>query len=299
MGADSLQVAFVINDNGVLVGMVTQGDFRRHMLTGGAMTDPVSACMSTRYPTVGPDAGRSELISHLYSGVGAVPRVDEAGRLIEVLRLEFAPFVHDTHYKILWDRANQQSADYIEPRLDEALLFRERVELWDYALSKATVDGLWAEFGVFTGQSINYFAAARPNRTLYGFDSFEGLKEDYAGADMPAGTFDQGGRMPAVRRNVTLVKGWFDQTLPAFLRAHPGPVAFLHLDADTYQSTAVVLDLISDRIGSGTVVVFDEYLGYPNWKNGEFRAWREFIERRNLTYRYLAFSTMQAALLVL
>jgi CBS domain-containing protein len=298
MGVDPSQAAFVVNSDDVLVGMVTLSDFRRHMLMGGAMTDPVSACMNTRPVCVGPDAGRSEMMNYFFSGIGALPRVDEGGRLIEVLRPEYAPSVYDTHYKILWDRANQQSADYIEPYLDEALLFRERVELWDFAMSKATVDGLWAEFGVFTGNSINYFAAARPDRTVYGFDSFEGLKEDFVGVNMPAGTFDQGGRMPKVRRNVTLVKGWFDQTLPTFLKAHPGPVAFLHLDADTRQSTTALLDLIGERIGAGAVVVFDEYLGFPNWRNGEFRAWKEFAERRKLTYHYLGFSTMQAALLV-
>ena len=49
----------------------------------------------------------------------------------------------------------------------------------------------------------------------------------------------------------------------------------------------------------GTVIVFDEYLGFPNWKNGEFLAWRKFVEAQGIEYSYLAFSNTPAVVLVL
>ena len=98
-----------------------------------------------------------------------------------------------------------------------------------------------------------------------------------------------------VLSNVVLLKGWFDQTLPEFLRAHPEMFSFVHLDADTYSSTEMVLRLIGDHLASGTILVFDEYLGYPGWQNGEFKAWQEFTARHGIKYEYLAFSNRQAA----
>jgi hypothetical protein len=60
-----------------------------------------------------------------------------------------------------------------------------------------------------------------------------------------------------------------------------------------------VLSLLGERIVSGTVIVFDEYLGFPNWQRGEYRAWQQFVETRGLRYRYRAFGNTPVAVLVL
>jgi hypothetical protein len=44
----------------------------------------------------------------------------------------------------------------------------------------------------------------------------------------------------------------------------------------------------------GVLVLFDDYLAYPNWKNGEFLAWQEFCSQNSIKYRYLGFATEQA-----
>ena len=74
------------------------------------------------------------------------------------------------------------------------------------------LNGLLIEFGVWKGRSINYFAK-RVSETIYGFDSFEGLKEDWSGWGFAKGAFDLGGKLPKVENNVILIKGWFDKTL--------------------------------------------------------------------------------------
>ncbi|CAN0492609.1 unnamed protein product, partial [Phaeothamnion confervicola] len=192
--------------------------------------------------------------------------------------------------------------DYIEAHLQGALLFPTREQVWDFALSKARADGLYGEFGVFTGLSINHMARSLRDRriTIHGFDSFEGLKEDWRGTWFAKGAFDVGGKLPRVLPNVTLIKGWFDDTVPAFLGDHPDqPFSFIHIDSDTFESATLILDLLKDRIVKGTVIVFDEYLGFPNWQKGEFRAWRDFVEAQCIEYCYLAFSNTPAAVLVL
>ena len=92
-------------------------------------------------------------------------------------------------------------------------------------------DTLWLEFGVASGKTINYISQFT-DRTVYGFDSFKGLPEKWRdGYDK--GAFSRDGTLPTIRANVELIKGWFSNTLPAFM-AHNKKVSFLHLDADLY-----------------------------------------------------------------
>lgn len=147
--------------------------------------------------------------------------------------------------------------------------------------------GLFLEFGVYSGKTINTIAEAVPDQLVYGFDSFEGLPEVWR-TGYEKGTF-QTDTLPEIKKNVVLVKGWFDEKLPAFLKKHLEPCAFIHIDCDLYSSTKTVLSLLKDRIVEGTVIVFDEYFNYPGWQEGEYRAFQEFIEENHLNYEYLAY----------
>lgn len=180
-------------------------------------------------------------------------------------------------------------------RAGETLLTADRFELLDAAALAARPDGLWLEFGVSGGASIHRIAARTPHG-IVGFDSFEGLPRAWH-PQFPAGSFSTGGVPPAVPANVTLIKGWFDRTLPGFLEEHPGePVAFLHVDCDLYTSARFVLGELGSRIGPGTVIVFDEFCGWL--PDDEARAWREFSEAHGVTARWLGSSWNGAVALV-
>ena len=64
--------------------------------------------------------------------------------------------------------------------------------------------------------------------------------------------------------NVNLVKGLFNESLPAFLRkqaaygAADSPLTFLHVDCDLYRGAADVFALLAHKIVPGTVIVFDD-----------------------------------------
>ncbi len=223
-------------------------------------------------------------------------------RLLRYLKDRVSPpeDAADDVYKMVQRHAVQSSAEFVEQHLDGALLFPRRERLWEYVASQKFGDGLCAEFGVNAAWSLNFIARLlnRQGRTIYGFDSFEGLKEDWRGTHFAKGDFDRRGVLPKVESNVVLVKGWFDAVLPTFLAANVAGFAFVHFDADTYETTQLVLSLIGERIRAGTILLFDEYLGFPNWQNGEFRAWREFAEQHGVSFRYLAFGPTQAALRV-
>jgi len=153
-----------------------------------------------------------------------------------------------------------------------------------------------AEFGVFKGRSIRELARALPGRTIHGFDSFRGLPAPWrrsVTSTYEAGHFDPG-EMPEVPANVRLWPGFFEASLPGWLREHEGPMALVHVDCDLYESTATVLCALDERLVPGTVVVFDELCDwnesgvYPNWRAGEWRALSEWTASRGRAFRALA-----------
>lgn len=123
---------------------------------------------------------------------------------------------------------------------------------------------------------------------VIGFDSFQGLSEDWIGTGLAKGQFDLGGKMPSVPANVELVRGWVEETLPNFLRENPlDQVSLVHMDLDTYSPTLTVLSALNSRLEPGTLILFDEYFGYWGWENHEHRALLE----SGLRFEYLAYST--------
>jgi len=152
---------------------------------------------------------------------------------------------------------------------------------------QAAYAGAVLEFGVATGRTLNQFATWLPNKTVYGFDGFEGLPEDWT-SRMRKGFFARD-TLPRVRRNCQLIVGWFDQTLPRFKADYikHDPIALLHVDCDLYSSTATILKNLKDNIVAGTVIIFDEYMNYPGWQQDEFKAWQEFVQENNIKYVYI------------
>lgn len=192
-------------------------------------------------------------------------------------------------------RALQRTVDYIEQAMPDALGLETQRELTDFALGAAKVDGHYLEFGVFTGGTIRFMARRIGKRTIHGFDSFEGLPEAWGGFSLGSKAFNVEGRLPRVPSNVKLHKGWFQDTLPAWLAANAGPVSFIHIDCDLYSSTQTIFTLLAERLVPGTLILFDEYFNYPNWEQHEYKAFQEFVTERGVTYRYLAFARQQVA----
>jgi len=195
---------------------------------------------------------------------------------------------HDIQ-RVLQRRALEETADFVELHMPMVTPYANNFALLDAALNRCSLDGLFCEFGVFQGSTLNHIASRVPEKTIYGFDSFEGLPEDWR-ATVKAGHFKVG-ELPAVRSNCKLIKGWFDTTVPGFLKEHPGPAAFLHIDSDLYSSAKTVLDFFTERIVPGTIIVFDEYFNYPGWKDGEHKAFGEFVAANDVKFEFLGYSS--------
>lgn len=168
--------------------------------------------------------------------------------------------------------------------------------LLKFGSDHVTLRGAFLEMGVCTGRTINFIAALNPEQRIWGFDSFQGLPDDWTRTDLtfPRGSFRVivEGWMPPVLHNVSLVKGMFSDTLAHFKEQvlKSDPIAFLHVDCDIYSSTKEIFDQLADNIVSGTVIVFDEFYNYPEAELHEFKAFQEFLDATGKRPVYLAYN---------
>jgi hypothetical protein len=195
-------------------------------------------------------------------------------------------------------RALYRTVDYIDRAMFDAVGFEAPPEVLAFAIDAVKIEGHYLEFGVFTGGTIRFIAGKIPGHIVHGFDSFQGLPDDWSGYNLGRRAFDMRGRLPKVPSNVRLHRGWFEDTIRPWLDENPGPVAFIHVDCDLYTSTRTIFVLLAERIVPGTVILFDEYFNYPNWEQHEFKAFQEFVTERAVRYRYLGFSRQQVAVRV-
>jgi predicted O-methyltransferase YrrM len=54
-----------------------------------------------------------------------------------------------------------------------------------------------------------------------------------------------------------------------------------------YSSTRTVLERAGDRLVPGSVVVFDDLLGYPGYEQHELRAFEEFVSERKVEWELI------------
>ena len=145
----------------------------------------------------------------------------------------------------------------------------------------------YLEFGVYVGTTINFFS--NYVNEIYGFDSFEGLREDWIGnKNHPKGQFNLSEKLPKLNKNVIPVVGWVQDTLCPFLDKHKPEINFVHLDMDTYESTKFVLTKIKPYLTKNCTIAFDELYNYPGWEMGEYRALKETFN--DSEYKYVCFS---------
>src|SRR5262249_40083310 len=129
--------------------------------------------------------------------------------------------------------------------------------------------------GVWQGESIQHWAKINPHpdSRFYGFDSFEGLPEDWG--VMPKGAYSVGGTAPSITDSrVSFIKGWFQDTLRSFLQTfEPHGRVVVNNDSDLYSSTIYCLIQIDHLLEAGSLIIFDEF-GCPQ---DEFRALNDYV----------------------
>ncbi len=191
---------------------------------------------------------------------------------------------------------DKESARYMMYKLNKVKCLNSRDAVRYAAINEISLkDGLIMEFGVHKGDSIRLIANSLTNQVIHGFDSFYGLPEDYV-SFYRKGAFSTEGNLPLVPSNVQLHQGWFNKTLPLFLKNNKVKYSSLiHIDCDLYSSTKTVLSLLNNTIVPGSIIIFDEYFNGVGWKENEFKAFQEYVEEYGVTYEYIFYSRIRAS----
>lgn len=173
------------------------------------------------------------------------------------------------------------------PLRDPALDPENRTNVLDHTVGVVDErDGLRLEFGVWRGNSIKRCSARFPKQHWYGFDSFEGFPDDgRIDWQKPFKVIE----MPDIGKNVTLVKGYFSDTLDPFLGDTPGEVAFVNVDCDIYSSTVDIFSALEKhkRLKPGVIIYFDELINYVDYMWNESLALFEMCERTGFGLKWI------------
>jgi tetratricopeptide (TPR) repeat protein len=248
---------------------------------------------------------KASIIFYLAVALERLGNVEEAEPILESMQRSEAPAscLVDSWGYVRWHtrktprhllNLHRGTRDMLQLALDAAMPLIE-----GQRHSKA--HGLVCEFGVGSGRSLRMTQEILPlDIEIHGFDTFTGLPQ--AWGSEPAGSYSTGGIVPNMEGEVYFHKGLFSDTIKPFLEelGDDAYLAYANIDCDLYTSTLDILEAFHGRIVEGTIIVFDEYICHPTWRQDEFRAWRECCKRFGWKYEYLGFSlpTKQAVVRV-
>ena len=182
---------------------------------------------------------------------------------------------------LVWIYGNKKKFEYREPVAFNRN-YNNRYNLYKYISDNYLKDNseiVYLEFGVAGGTSFKWWLNENKNDSsrFYGFDTFEGLPENW-------GMFFRKGDMQhqesQVQDNrVKFVKGLFQDTLVPFIQENRGDLKsavrkIVHMDADLYSSTIFVLTQLYPYLQPGDIILFDEF----NVPLHEFKAFNEFTK---------------------
>jgi len=183
--------------------------------------------------------------------------------------------------------------------LSGATAARDRFHVLSLAAdATGSIAGNALEFGVYKGITLKHIAKhIGPDRRITGFDTFEGLPEDW-GDLLSKGTFATDKPMFEGYSNIDLEVGRIEETLPAYLKVNDHPISLVHIDCPYYEINVFILERVLQYLYSGSIIIFDEYYGYPSFEDHEFRAWSEIREQFDLKVKAFAYSNRSAAFLI-
>ncbi|MBS1665567.1 MAG: class I SAM-dependent methyltransferase [Bacteroidetes bacterium] len=215
--------------------------------------------------------------------------VSRIGILFKPLRFTFK-FLHNFSLLSSWVNKHSKNvpfSDFYKPTRS----YSNRVKLHEHVIQSEGLDQKpihYLEFGVAGGTSFAWWIKANqnPRSLFFGFDTFEGLPEDWHFFKKGAFSYDT----PFIDdARGTFIKGLFQDTVYKFLANYsrntdtPEVTRVLHLDADLYSSTLFALTMMAPYLRNGDILLFDEF----NIPNHEFAAWNDFVRSYYIKYEVI------------
>jgi hypothetical protein len=173
----------------------------------------------------------------------------------------------------IWDQIKSKFCD--PGRYNQIDCFRSMHNMASI-IKEEEIEGDVAECGVYLGGNSIWLAKLFPERTLWAFDSYEGVQANSKGlfphpiADPWNGdehnlscslenVKDNFIKSGVSITNVKFIKGWFRDTLYGNNQI-PEKISILRIDSDGYSSYLEVLNRLYEKVVSGGFIIFDDYL---------------------------------------
>lgn len=153
-------------------------------------------------------------------------------------------------------------------------------------------DGLFIEFGLYMGRTANVLADIFQDKLLFGFESFRGLERDVTG-DVLKGMNTYAGELPLYHRNIRMVVGRIQESLPLFLSSYPNHLAYVNFDMDADSDKYALFTLAeAKRIKVGTIFIISHAIKVsPEGQVYDtiYQSFMEFVNKFNVKFTYFGF----------
>ena len=156
--------------------------------------------------------------------------------------------------------------------------YNRRYPMYKWVIKEERLTGAinYMEFGVASGQSFDWFMTQNTDSAsrFYGFDTFDGLPEDWG--PFKKGAFTNNSELPAIKDSRgRFYKGLFQQTVPGFVKGlNNSRKNVLMMDADLWSATLYALTSLAPYLKKGDIIFFDEFVVPTH----EFKAFLDFTE---------------------
>ena len=156
--------------------------------------------------------------------------------------------------------------------------YTKRYKLYEHVFKAQDLSGPvnYLEFGVASGVSFKWWLEhnLNPASQFHGFDTFDGLPEDFG--PYKKGAFGSNFSIPMIDDvRGQFHTGLFQQTLPKFLpNFDNSKKTILMLDADLFSATLYTLATLAPHLKKGDIIFFDEFVVPTH----EFMAYENFIK---------------------
>lgn len=148
--------------------------------------------------------------------------------------------------------------------MQNTLITQDRLDAMITLAKLVPATGYFAEIGVYKGGSLKNLALSFPERSILGFDSFEGLPKEFwtenerhKPGEFSDTSLESVNEFLKNTSNVTLIKGVFPQSAQPYAGLY---FSFVHIDTDFYLSVTACLQWFWPRLIKGGIVVLDDYL---------------------------------------
>lgn len=166
--------------------------------------------------------------------------------------------------------------------------YNKRYQMYKWVIEREGLTGPvdYLEFGVASGKSFDWFMTQNSHEEsrFYGFDTFDGLPEDWG--PFKKGAFTNNNEMPLIKdHRGKFFKGLFQQTLPAFLKDFDSSRrSILMMDADLWSASLYVLTSFASFLKKGDIIFFDEFVVPTH----EFKAFLDFTQSYYINLQLIA-----------